>query len=313
MELKIVTRNFSSKVGSGGFGTVFKGHLIDCTLVAVKKMDGSRQDEKQFRAEISSLGNIHHANLVRLRGFCAGGSRRFLIYDYMPNGSLNSLLFTNNSESKQKVLDWKIRFKIALGTARGLLYLYEECRDCIIHCDVKPENVLFDGNLSPKLADFGLAKLMGRDFSRVLTTTRGTRGYLAPEWISGLPITSKVDVYSFGMTLLEIISGRRNLDLTVQDSRQYYFPAWVATQIYNGNVINIVEEGIAEERDLEEVRTACIVGLLCIEKDEEVRPSMRQVVLMLEGKMQPQIPQIERCALTDKQPGLSNTDNDSER
>ncbi|GLJ32946.1 hypothetical protein SUGI_0663540 [Cryptomeria japonica] len=312
MELKIATRNFRSKLVSGGFGTVFKGYLIDGTLVAVKKMEGSRQDEKQFRAEISSLGEIQHKNLVRLRGFCAEGSRRVLIYDYLPNGSLNSLLFSSNSKGKQKVLDWKNRFEIALGTARGLLYLHEECRDCIIHCDMKPENILLDNNFSPKLADFGLAKLLGRDFSRVLTTTRGTRGYLAPEWISGRPITPKVDVYSFGMTLLEIISGRRNLDLTVQDSSQYYFPAWTAAQIYNGNMIHIVQEGIAEERDIEELRRATIVGLLSIEKDEEVRPSMGQVVLMLEGKMQPQIPQIQRSALMDKQGDRSDTDSGSE-
>ncbi|GLJ32942.1 hypothetical protein SUGI_0663500 [Cryptomeria japonica] len=312
MELKIATRNFRSKLGSGGFGTVFKGSLTDGTLVAVKKMEGSRQSEKQFRAEISALGHIQHANLIRLVGFCAEGSRRFLIYDYMPNGSLNSSLFTSNSKRKQKVLDWKTRFKIALGTARGLLYLHEECRDCIIHCDVKPENILLDNNFSPKLADFGLAKLLGRDFSRVLTTTRGTRGYLAPEWISGLPITPKVDVYSFGMTLLEIISGRRNIDLNVQDSSQYSFPSWAATQIYNGNTINIVKEGIAEERDLEEVRRASIVGLLCIEKDEEVRPSMGQVVLMLEGKIQPQIQQIQSSVLMDKDEDRSDTDSGSD-
>ncbi|XP_057835603.1 G-type lectin S-receptor-like serine/threonine-protein kinase At2g19130 [Cryptomeria japonica] len=189
MELKIATSIFRSKLGSGGFGTVFKGHLIDGTLVAVKKMEGSRQDEKQFQAEISSLGNIQHANLIRLRGFYAEGSRRFLIYDYMANGSLNSLLFTSNSKNKRKVLDWHTRFQIALGTARALVYLHEECRDRICHGDVKPGNILLDNNFSPKVADFGLAKLVGRDFSHVLTTTRGTRGYLAPEWISGLPIT----------------------------------------------------------------------------------------------------------------------------
>ncbi|XP_059078247.1 G-type lectin S-receptor-like serine/threonine-protein kinase At2g19130 [Cryptomeria japonica] len=203
-------------------------------------MEGSRQDEKHFRAEISCLGNIQHANLVRLRGFCAEGSRRFLIYDYMPNGSLDSLIFSSNPKSKQKVLDWRIRFEIALGTARGLLYLHEECRDCIIHCDVKPENMLLD------------------------------------------------------------------------DSSQCYFPSWAATQIYNGNTVNVVEEGIAEERDIEEVRRASIVGLLCIEKDEEVRPSMGQVVLMLEGKIQPQIQQIQSYVLMDKDEDRSDTDSSSD-
>ncbi|GLJ57937.1 hypothetical protein SUGI_1392280 [Cryptomeria japonica] len=311
-ELKIATRNFRSKLGSGRSGSVFKGSLQDGTLVAVKKMQGSRQDEKQFRAEISSLGNIQHVNLVRLRGFCAQGSKRLLIYDYMPNGSLNSLLFTSNSTSKKKVLDWKTRFEIALGTARGLLYLHEECRGCIIHSDVKPENILLDGDLSPKLADFGLAKLMGRDLSRVLTTTRGTRGYLAPEWISGLPITPKVDVYSFGMTLLEIISGRRNLDLTVQDSSLYYFPPFAATQIQQGKTINIVEEGIAEAADMEEVGRSCVVALLCIQEDDEVRPSMRQVVQMLEGKMEPRTPHVPSSPLTDNDGDQSNSNSYSD-
>ncbi|XP_059073446.1 G-type lectin S-receptor-like serine/threonine-protein kinase At2g19130 [Cryptomeria japonica] len=157
---------------------------------------------RNFRSELGSGGSGSV-----FKGSLPDGSKRLLIYDYMPNGSLNSMLFTSNAKSKGKVLDWKTRFEIALGTARGLLYLHEECRGYIIHSDVKPENILLDGDLSPKLANFGLAKLMGRDLSRVLTTTRGTRGYLAPEWVSGLPITPKVDVYSFCMTLLEIISG----------------------------------------------------------------------------------------------------------
>ncbi|XP_059073430.1 G-type lectin S-receptor-like serine/threonine-protein kinase SD2-2 [Cryptomeria japonica] len=168
----------------------------------------------------------------------------------------------------------------------------DECRDHIIHYDVKLENILPDGDLSPNLVDFGLAKLVGRDFSHVLTTTRGTRGYLAPEWISDLPITPKVDVYSFGTTLLEIISGRRNLDLKVQDSSLFYFPPWSATQIQQGNTMNIVEEGVAEEANMEEVRSLCVVALLCIQEDEEVRPSMMQVVQMLEGKVEPQTPQV---------------------
>ncbi|XP_059078211.1 G-type lectin S-receptor-like serine/threonine-protein kinase At2g19130 [Cryptomeria japonica] len=293
-ELKIATKNFRLKLGSGGFGSVFKGSLTDGTLVAVKRLEGSRREEKEFRAEISSLGNIQHKNLVRLRGFCAEGLERLLVYEYMPNGSLNSLLFSGNSESKLKVLDWKTRFEIVLGTAKGLLYLHEECRECIIHNDVKPENILLDSEFSPKLADFGLAKLLDRDFSRFLTTVRGTRGYIAPEWFFGLPITPKVDVYSFGMTLLEIISGRRNEDLRLQESNKLYFPWWAAAQIQPGNTIDIVEEGVelVEEADIEEARRTIVVGFLCIEEDENVRPSMRQVVRMLEGKMEPQTPQI---------------------
>eukprot|EP01018_Ginkgo_biloba_P011460 Gb_02501 [translate_table: standard] len=207
-ELQTATKNFSDRLGGGGFGSVFKGTLQDNSLVAVKKLEGLSQGEKQFRMEVSTIGTIQHVNLVRLRGFCSEGSKRLLVYEYMPNGSLNSFLF-GKGNSEHEVLDWKTRFGIALGTARGIVYLHEKCRDCIIHCDIKPENILLDANFCPKVADFGLAKLVGREFSHVLTTMRGTRGYLAPEWLSGLPITAKADVYSFGMTLLEIIAGRR--------------------------------------------------------------------------------------------------------
>ncbi|XP_057831490.2 G-type lectin S-receptor-like serine/threonine-protein kinase At2g19130 [Cryptomeria japonica] len=312
-ELKIATINFKSKLGSGGFGSVFIGSLAEGTLVAVKKLEGSKQHEKQFRAEISSLGSIQHGNLIRLRGFCAEGSESLLVYNYMPNGSLNSLLFKSkpkvldwktrfqialgfldesNPKIKPKVLDWKSRFKIALGTARGLVYLHEECRDCIIHGDIKPENILLDGNFSPKLADFGLSKLVGRDFSNVLTTTRGTRG--------------------FGITLLEIISGRISLDLSVQDSNQYYFPAWAAAQICQGKMINIVDENVAAEADVKEVRRASVVGLLCIETEEEKRPSMEQIMRMGEGKMEPQTLQMLNSAVVENQANRTETESDSD-
>ncbi|GLJ21871.1 hypothetical protein SUGI_0409030 [Cryptomeria japonica] len=307
-ELRIATENFKHKLGSGAFGSVFKGILPDSTLVAVKRLDGPARAEKQFRAEINTVGRIQHVNLVRLCGFCVEGSGRLLVYDYMPNGSLNSSLFCEEEEA-EKVLDWKTRFEIALGTARGLVYLHEECRDRIIHCDIKPENILLDENFSPKIADFGLAKMVGRDFSRVLTTTRGTRGYLAPEWIAGLPITPKVDVYSFGMTLLEIISGRRNLDLKVEESR-FYFPTWASSQIQRGNIMGIVDARIASEANIEEVRRAAVVGGLCIQDDENQRPSMDKVVNLLEGKMETPLPQIPRSlqVLVDQ---VTDEDNDT--
>ncbi|XP_057869052.2 G-type lectin S-receptor-like serine/threonine-protein kinase At2g19130 [Cryptomeria japonica] len=292
-ELRIATKNFKHKLGSGAFGSVFKGTLPDNTAIAVKRLEGSTQAaEKQFRAEIATTGRIQHVNLIRLWGFYVERSKRLLVYAYMPNGSLNSFLFSK-SEDAEKVLDWKTRFQIALGTARGLLYLHEECSDRIIHCDIKPENILLDSDFSPRLADFGLAKLVGRDFSRVVTTMRGTPGYLAPEWISGLPITPKVDVYSFGMTLLEIISGRRNLDLKVEESR-FYFPMWASSQIQKGNIIDLVDARIASEADMKEVRRAAVVGGLCIQDDENERPSMSEVVKILEGTMEVPASQISR-------------------
>jgi serine/threonine protein kinase len=175
--LQHATKNFSEKLGEGGFGAVFKGFLGGSTPIAVKKLGGDRQGEKQFRAEVSSIGIIQHINLVKLIGFCSDSGRRLLVYEHMPNCSLDTHLFQNHTT----ILNWSTRYQIALGAARGLAYLHESCRDCIIHCDIKPENILLDGSFVPKIADFGMAKFVGRDFSRVLTTFRGTIGYLAPE------------------------------------------------------------------------------------------------------------------------------------
>uniref|UniRef100_A0A0D6QT12 non-specific serine/threonine protein kinase n=1 Tax=Araucaria cunninghamii TaxID=56994 RepID=A0A0D6QT12_ARACU len=291
-QLQTATRNFKHKMGSGAFGSVFEGTLPDNTLVAVKKLDSSIQAEKQFRAEINTIGNIHHVNLVRLLGFCIEGSQRLLVYEYVSNGSLDSSLF-GMSDGEPKVLDWKTRFQIALGTARALVYLHEKCKDCIIHCDIKPENILLDEDLCPKLADFGLAKIMDRDFSKVLTTTRGTRGYLAPEWIDGLPITTKVDVYSFGVTMLEIITGRRNMEAIVQESSMHFFTTWAATQIYEEKVVAIVDANIVGNADMEEVRRAAMAGVLCIQEDPDSRPTMVQVLQMLEGTMESHAPEFQ--------------------
>ncbi|GLJ28306.1 hypothetical protein SUGI_0556370 [Cryptomeria japonica] len=293
-KLQVATNNFRHKLGSGSFGSVFKGTLPDNTLVAVKELKSSAQAEKQFRAEITTIGNIHHVNLVRLLGFCAERSRRLLVYEYMPNGSLESLLFRgNDGEAQGELLNWKTRFQIALGTARGLAYIHEECIDRIIHCDIKPENILLDAEFCPRVADFGMAKLVGRDFSRVLTTTRGTIGYLAPEWISGLPITPKADVYSFGITLLEIISGRRNIDLNAPEPSSYLFHPWAADQVHRGNLMALVDGRISGEVDAHEVRRAIAASILCIQEDENVRPTMAQVVNILEGIVDTNAPQIQ--------------------
>ena len=184
-----------------------------------------------------------------------------LVYDYMSNGSLASQLFGRRSSN---VLDWKMRYQIAIGTARGLVYLHEKCRDCIIHCDIKPENVLLDAEFCPKVADFGLAKLLGREFSRVLTSMRGTRGYLAPEWISGVAITSKADVYSYGMMLFEIISGRRNSEQTESNGKLKYSPSMVSI-VVGGNLLSLIDDRLEGNADVEEVERKCKVACWCIQ------------------------------------------------
>ncbi|XP_059290472.1 G-type lectin S-receptor-like serine/threonine-protein kinase At2g19130 [Lycium ferocissimum] len=290
-DLQHATKNFSEKLGGGGFGSVFKGKLSDSSVIAVKRLDSISQGEKQFRSEVSTIGTIQHVNLVRLRGFCSEGNKKLLVYDYMENGSLDSHLFT---EQQSDVMDWKTRYQVALGTARGLTYLHEKCRDCIIHCDIKPENILLDAQLCPKVADFGLAKLVGRDFSRVLTTMRGTRGYLAPEWITGVAITAKADVYSYGMMLLEIVSGRRNSENS-EDGKVKFFPSWAArVLVEEGDILSLLDYRLDRTADAEEVSRICKVAYWCIQDDELQRPSMGQVVQILEGVLEVNLPPLPR-------------------
>lgn len=291
-DLRSATKNFSEKLGEGGFGTVFKGTLPSSSTIAVKRLKSLTQEEKhdkQFRAEVSTIGLIQHINLVRLLGFSTKGTKRFLVYEFMTNGSLESHLFQKKYVG---VLDWKTRYHIIIGTARGLSYLHEKCRDCIIHCDIKPDNILLDSDFNPKVADFGLAKLMGREFSRVLTTMRGTRGYLAPEWISGEAITPKADVFSYGMLLFEVISGKRNRDL-LDDGTDDYFPARVAYRVAQGEgLVNLLDERLGGDANVEELARACKIACWCVQDDEKNRPTMGQIVQVLEGATEVGIPPI---------------------
>jgi hypothetical protein len=292
-DMQSVTKNFSEKLGGGAFGSVFKGLLPDATatVVAVKKLEGFRQGEKQFRAEVSTIGTIQHVNLIRLLGFCSEGTRRLLVYEHMPNGSLDRHLFV--SSSGHGVLSWETRYQIALGIARGLDYLHEKCRDCIIHCDIKPENILLDDAFAAKVADFGLAKLMGRDFSRVLTTMRGTVGYLAPEWISGAAVTAKADVFSYGMLLFEIVSGRRNVEQR-RDGTVDFFPSTAVSRLLDGDVKSAVDGRLGGDADMDEAERACKVACWCVQDDEGARPTMGMVVQVLEGLVDATMPPIPR-------------------
>ncbi|RCV28501.1 hypothetical protein SETIT_5G409100v2 [Setaria italica] len=287
-DLQFITRNFSERLGAGSFGSVFKGVLPNATIVAVKKLEGFHQGDKQFRAEVSTIGNIHHMNLIRLLGFCSKGPMRLLVYEYMPSGSLDKHLFGSSSTT----LSWKIRYQIAAGIAKGLAYLHEECRDCIIHCDIKPENILLDDSFVPKVADFGLAKLLGRNFSRVLTSMRGTVGYLAPEWISGEAITTKADVFSYGMMLFEIISGKRNLEHT-ETSMGTFFPVLVAKKLLEGQVQTLFGSEIFNAVGVE-LERACKVACWCVQDSESSRPTMGEVVKILEGLLDVEMPPVPR-------------------
>jgi Protein kinase domain/D-mannose binding lectin/PAN-like domain len=288
-QIKAVTRNFSSKLGEGGFGIVFKGWMTSSTIVAVKKLKFNNYDEKEFRTEVRTIGMIHHTNLVKLHGFCSTGAWKMLVYEYMPYGSLDTYLFSN----RHGVINWKTRYQIMLGVAKGLTYLHEECIDCIIHCDIKPENILLDANFCPKIADFGMAKLLNRDMSRVLTTMRGTIGYLAPEWLSGQPITQKADVYSFGMMLFEIISGKRNKE-NIKSGEYTYFPVHAAIKINHGELLCLLDDKLEGIVNIEELDRACKVACWCIQDWETLRPCMGEVVRMLEGTVNVEMPPIPR-------------------
>lgn len=288
-DLKCFTKNFSHELGRGGFGPVYKGVLPDSTVFAVKKLQDLSQGEKQFRNEVSTIGTIQHINLICLYGFCVEGINRCLVYEFMSNGSLDTHLF----HGRKTDLDWEKRYKILLGTACGLAYLHEKCRDCIVHCDIKPENILLDSSFVPKVADFGLAKLIGRDLSRVLTTMRGTRGYLAPEWISGVAITAKADVYSYGMMLFEIISGKRNTDHW-EDDKPGFFPAFAVKKLITGEIVGLLDSRLEGVATIEEVTRACKVACWCIQDEEIYRPTMGQVVQMLLGIIEISMPPVPK-------------------
>ncbi|KAJ7544670.1 hypothetical protein O6H91_09G088700 [Diphasiastrum complanatum] len=285
-EMQTATRNFSETLGSGGFGSVYKGVIPDFGPVAVKKLDKLHQGEKEFKAEVETIGSIHHMNLVRLYGFCSEGSQRLLVYEYLSNGSLDRFLFENHSP-EEKPLEWSVRFNIGLGTARAIAYLHEECRECIIHCDIKPQNILLDDQFTPRVSDFGLAKLLQKDQTRTFTTVRGTRGYVAPEWFSNQAITVKADVYSYGMVLLELLAGRKNFDLksTRLDFGEWAFQQMEEDKMHAAAAEVLQKSGAESQSRLQQVERVVKVALWCVQQDAFLRPTMGKVVQMLEGSV----------------------------
>nr|BAO51902.1 iron-deficiency induced receptor-like kinase [Hordeum vulgare subsp. vulgare] len=274
-----ITSHFRDKLGQGGYGSVFKGVLLPGRVhVAIKMLEGNSScNGEDFISEVSTIGRIHHVNVVRLVGFCSEEMRRALVYEYMPGGSLDKYIFAT-----EKSFPWDKLNEIALGIARGMNYLHQGCEMQILHFDIKPHNILLDSNFVPKVADFGLAKLYPRDNSFVPSNAlRGTVGYIAPEMISRSfgAISSKSDVYSFGMLLLEMAGGRRNADPNAANSSQSYYPSWVYDKLTAQEVDAI--SPVAGMHELE--RKLCIVGLWCIQMKSHDRPTMSEVIDMLEG------------------------------
>ncbi|XP_030521371.2 putative receptor protein kinase ZmPK1 [Rhodamnia argentea] len=285
-ELKNATGNFKGEIGRGASGTVYKGVLTDERAVAVKRLGDVYHEEEVFWAEVSTIGKINHMNLVRMWGFCCEGKHRLVVYEYVENQSLDKHLFSGN------FIEWRDRFRIALGTAKGLAYLHHECLEWVIHCDVKPENILLDKTFEPKIADFGLAKLLQRDsmnsqFSRI----RGTKGYMAPEWALNLPITAKVDVYSYGVMVLEIVKGVRLSNWVVkkaeneeQETELTVFIREMKRRIQCGEDLGIedlVDKRLKGQYSRKQARMLVEIGVSCVEEDRNKRPTMDSIVNQL--------------------------------
>ncbi|KAK1691888.1 hypothetical protein QYE76_008585 [Lolium multiflorum] len=286
-EVKKIARRFKEKVGQGGYGSVYKGELPNRLPVAVKMLENATGEGEVFINEVATIGLIHHANIVRLLGFCSEGLRRALIYEFMPNESLEKYIFSHDPNIFQNVLVPDKLLEIALGIARGMEYLHQGCNQRILHFDIKPHNILLDYNFNPKISDFGLAKLCARDQSIVtLTAARGTMGYIAPELYSRNfgGISYKSDVYSFGMLVLEMVSGRRNSDPSTGSVNDVYLPEWIYEKVINDQELALTLETTQEEK--EKVKQLAIVALWCIQWNPRNRPSMTKVVNMLTGRLQ---------------------------
>ncbi|KEH40310.1 stress-induced receptor-like kinase [Medicago truncatula] len=285
-EIKKMTRGFNEKLGEGGYGKVYKGELRSGPLVAIKvlgKLKANRNGQ-DFINEVATIGKIHHANVVRLVGFCVEGSKRALVYDFMPNGSLDRYI---SSREDHISLTYKQMYEISLGVARGIAYLHQGCDMQILHFDIKPHNILLDHDFIAKVSDFGLAKLYPVDNSIVtLTAARGTIGYMAPElfYKNIGKVSYKADVYSFGMLLMEIANRRRNLNSNANDSDQIFFPYWIYNELIEEREIEILGEATNEEK--KNVKKMFIIAIWCIQLNPIDRPSMYRVIEMLEGDIE---------------------------
>ncbi|XP_062222950.1 cysteine-rich receptor-like protein kinase 34 isoform X1 [Phragmites australis] len=285
--LRAATGNFAAEnmLGEGGFGEVFKGRLQDGQAIAVKRLSkGSSQGFHELKNELMLAAKLKHRNLVQLLGVCLEEREKLIVYEYMPNRSLDTILFDAGRRRRQ-ALDWRKRHAIICGIARGLLYLHEESRLRIIHRDLKPSNVLLDEDMSPKISDFGLARAFWGDQSRAVTKRpAGTLGYMSPEYAYYGHVSTKSDMFSFGVIVLEIVTGRRNTCPSAEDGGNKTLLSYVWEMWQRGSVAEIVDASLGGQFARQEALACVQIGLLCVQKNPKSRPDASEVVLMLDDQ-----------------------------
>ncbi|CAI0394065.1 unnamed protein product [Linum tenue] len=282
-ELHVATNGFSedNKLGEGGFGSVYWGKTNDGLQIAVKKLKAmNSKAEMEFAVEVEVLGRVRHKNLLGLRGYCAGTDQRLIVYDYMPNLSLLSHLHGQFAGEVQ--LDWKRRMKVAIGSGEGLLYLHHEVTPHIIHRDIKASNVLLDSNFDPLVADFGFAKLIPDGVSHMTTRVKGTLGYLAPEYAMWGKVSESCDVYSYGILLLELVTGRKPIE-KLPGGIKRTITEWAEPFIVQGKFRDLVDPKLRGNFDENHLKQAVYVAALCVQNEPEKRPNMKEVVNMLKN------------------------------
>ncbi|KAA8537770.1 hypothetical protein F0562_027650 [Nyssa sinensis] len=282
-ELEVSTNGFADEnvIGEGGYGIVYRGVMEDNTRVAVKNLLNNRgQADKEFQVEVEAIGRVRHKNLVRLLGYCAEGAHRILVYEYVDNGNLEQWL--HGDVGPCSPLTWDIRMNIILGTAKGLTYLHEGLEPKVVHRDIKSSNILLDKQWNPKVSDFGLAKLLGSGRSYVTTRVMGTFGYVAPEYASTGMLNERSDVYSFGILLMEIISGRNPVDYS-RPPGEVNLVEWLKTMVTDRNAEGVLDPKITEKPSSRALKRALLVALRCVDPNAQKRPKMGHVIHMLEA------------------------------
>ncbi|KAE8672600.1 putative receptor-like protein kinase [Hibiscus syriacus] len=310
-ELEFSTNGFAHEkvIGEGGYGIVYHGSLEDNSQVAVKNLLNNRgQAEKEFKVEVEAIGRVRHKNLARLLGYCAEGAHRMLVYEYVNNGNLEQWL--HGDVGSCSPLTWDIRMNIILGTAKGLAYLHEGLDPKVVHRDIKSSNILLDKSWNPKVSDFGLAKLLGSESSYIRTRVMGTFGYVAPEYASTGMLNERSDVYSFGILIMEIVTGRNPVDYS-RPPEEVNLIEWLKKMVANRNPEGVLDPKLPEKPTSRPLKRALLVALRCVDPNAQKRPKMGHIIHMLETEESPSKDDSSRAGRDAGQVHCDSTKNES--